>query len=66
MKKDRQNKLLKVILVFNIVLMVLVIMLFMQIHSLQQQVDGAFSSIRGALEGQNKLETDLRSRKIIE
>lgn len=66
MKKDCQNKLIKGLVVANIVLMALVVALFMQVCSLQKQIDGAFSSIRGALEGHNRLEADLRNRKIIE
>ena len=66
MKKDCQNKLIKVLIVTNVVLMALVVVLFMQLHSLQKQVDGAFFSIRGALDNQTRLETNLRNRKIIE
>jgi hypothetical protein len=65
-KKDCQNKLIKVLIVTNIILVALVVVLFMQLHSLQKQVDGAFFSIRGALDNQTRLETNLRNRKIIE
>ena len=66
MKKDCQNKLIKVLIMTNIILVALVVVLFMQLHSLQKQVDGAFFSIRGALNNQIRLEADLRNRKIIE
>lgn len=66
MKKDYQNKLIKVLIVNNVILVALMAVIFMQLHSLQKQVDGAFFSIRGTLDNQTRLETDLRNRKIIE
>ena len=65
-KKDCQNKLIKLLIVTNIVLVALMAVIFMQLHSLQKQVDGAFFSIRGALDNQTRLEANLRNRKIIE
>lgn len=66
MKKDYQNKLIKLLIVTNVILMALMAVIFMQLHSLQKQADGAFFSIRGALDNQTRLETNLRNRKIIE
>lgn len=66
MKKDCQNKLIKLLIVTNIVLVALMAVIFMQLHSLQKQVDSAFFSIRGALDNQTRLEANLRNRKIIE
>lgn len=66
MKEDCQNKLIKVLIMTNIVLVALVVVLFMKLHSLQKQVDGAFFSIRGALDNQTRLEANLRNRKMIE
>ena len=66
MKKDCQNKLIKALIMTNIILVALVVVLFMQLHSLQKQVEGAFFSIRGALDNQTRLEANLRNRKIIE
>ena len=65
-KKDCQNKLIKLLIVTNIVLVALMAVIFMQLHSLQKQGDGAFFSIRGALDNQTRLEANLRNRKIIE
>ncbi len=66
MKKDCQSKIIKGLVLVNVVLVALVGVLFMQIYSLQRQIDGMFTSLKSGGFNAAALEVDLRNRGIID
>lgn len=60
-----QSKTNQILIVFNVILLVLVAILFVKIHYMQQQINGAFLSIQNSQQGVSSLEMDLRNRGII-
>lgn len=52
--------------VVNVVLVALVVVLFMQIYSLQKQIEGVFVSLKSDGFNAARLEVDLRNRGIID